>query len=168
MALALKHCHDIPSLLSGEVGMNEAPPLASMLTQGLTRAINRVGQNGRRWEPPVARCQPCLPRPGRPLIHVASGLLRLSLPDSHPVSLPDSRDVSVTCQHDLEPHPSPADIPGTSHPSSNSLRWVLPSLYQALQQKACAQGESRDRLEASTKGRKNGHLDCPAPQLYGQ
>lgn len=111
----------------------------------------------------MPRCQPCLPGPGHPLIRVASGLLRPSLPDSHPAILPDSRDISVTCQHDLEPHPSPADIPGASDLSSNSLRWVLPSLYQGLQRKACAQGEGRYRLEASTEGRKNGHLDCPAP-----
>lgn len=104
-----------------------------------------------------------LPGPGHPLIRVASGLLRLSLSDSLPASLPDSRDIPVTCQQDLEPHPSPADIPGASDLSSNGLRWVLPSLYQGLQQQACAQGEGRDRLEASTKGRENGHLDCPAP-----
>lgn len=54
-----------------------------------------------------------LPGPGRPLIRVASGLLRLSLSDS--------RDIPVTCQQDLEPHPSPADIPGASDLSSNSL-----------------------------------------------
>lgn len=62
-----------------------------------------------------------LPGPGYPLICVASGLLRLSLPDSHPASLPDSRDNPVTCQHDLEPHLSPADLPGASDLSSNSL-----------------------------------------------
>lgn len=62
-----------------------------------------------------------LPGPGRPLIRVASGLLRLSLSDSLPASLPDSRDIPATCQQDLEPHRSPADIPGASDLSSNSL-----------------------------------------------
>lgn len=160
--------HDTPSPLSGDVGMNGAPPPSSRPTWGWNRSQKRSPVEWQVWIP-VSRRQPCHPSVWP---HFCRFRVSSEPPSQHThiqLGFPDSWDTFISCCGTAGPGTAPPQaqltsleprISAPSAPAGPSLPMAIP--WPAG--KGVSPGRVRGSARSLCKREKGpGPLDSPAP-----